>query len=194
MAMAQELAWDFHCVPRKCATNVLVATRELFLCTHLQRTWEESNGWTPQEIKLTSNMGQARMDKRGRDAGNYFYAVVWELMDLMTNADDERELTATPAFRDLQSRFQCLAPDIDQLSQHAIVVRGDMLEIAIYMARLTGPAVDADLRRERHQFNDLMRALIRSWDNLQSRLCPDYVPVRFRPCPRLTAHAIFTLS
>ena len=99
MAMAQELAWDFHCVPRKCATNVLVATRELFLCTHLQRTWEESNGWTPQEIKSTSNMGQTRMSKRDRDAGNYFYAVLWELMDLMANADDAGEFTATPAFR-----------------------------------------------------------------------------------------------
>ena len=111
----------------------------------------------------------------------------------MANADDAGEFTATPAFRFLQSRFECLAPDRD-LSERAIGMRGDMLEIAIYMARLTGPAVDADLQRERHQFNDLMRSLIRSWDILELRLCRDYVPVRFRPCPRLTAHAIFTLS
>ena len=144
-------------------------------------------------FKKTTYDGAVWMQRQWRDLGNYCYTVLWQLSwycckDLPSSHVD------TYAFMNrLVQKYPSLA-DHWPRSPHSQELKGDVIEYALALTYLTGPAVNEVVRNQRLQFQSLMRqwfeAFVKVIKQVANHYGIGYPPQRLLPKERPLAQLI----
>ena len=177
------------------ACESLYATvRSISMSTVMQETlmFVVSEDITREEFKTRSQEGLViETSRRHLDYGNYCYGMLYHLCMFYA-------CRHSPVINSLYSQAKERYPTLDmehQYNHHSLSMQGDVIEVALAIARETGPAIIAAARYERNTFMQTMRNFpgdlnkVLHWidDEHDSGV---YLKVSLRPPPYVLTRAV----
>ena len=129
----------------------------------LQTGLQQVLGFTRSQFKQHSLCGCVWIDRRHVDIGNYRYAVLYQMLWRFAIFNNLNSIVES--FESLSKMYSSLALKAD-FTKHSIVKKGDVIECVLADCRFTGPATNAEVRRDRIAFNSAMKGFSVAVDRL----------------------------
>ena len=134
--------------------KVAILVNDMLVNPVLDRGLKQVIDLEAKEFKTYSNEGAVWINRRHVDIGNYRYAVLYQLLWRFAIFNNLNSIVES--FESLSKMYSSLALKA-YFTKHSIENKGDVIECVLADCRFTGPAINAEVRRDRIAFNEAMK-------------------------------------
>ena len=181
MASATGPAWSHGRLNTKRGYDLCKQVDELLLAIIASPVLHDALDWllsaTRTEFKEASHEGaiwEARY-KRWYDAGNWCYALLYQLIWRLSTMEN---LLVHGLLQRIGEMYACLhckhtqRQGLQHDSKKMLVLKGDVVEVALGLTYYDGPEIPPQLVREKQEFNKLVARFDRVVDEIFRLVCP----------------------
>ena len=196
--------WNFHTLIGKggseAVQRLLTVVMDILSHPVLLQGLQEITTLTRQDFKNESNHGFVWVDKRNIDLGNIAYSILYCMLYRYARHFKHGDVWQVLQF--LETRYTTL--QLKESSDNAIIMKADVIERVLYVARQSGPALSPSIRLSRQSLNALMKRYQETLVDIYrcSFVCGPGGPPRVRHMPLpdlfakvvLMAHAVISAA